>query len=126
MRDGSWKLGVVPRFAFNRTDFGFETLRPADKNSGTPDPLAKRLMRLHIDDMGALGAASERRFVRVRKASGDRVWLDDHYEANIPNRIRKKELKERKYSARQLQALGFRKVDVDEIGRMRDPGPRSP
>lgn len=126
MRDGSWKLAIVPRFDYNQPDFDIEKFRPADKSSGTPDPLAKRLMRLHIDDMGALGAGPERRIVRVRKASGDRVWLDDHYEANVPNRIRKKELKESKYSARQLQALGFRKVGVDEIGRVRDPGPRSP
>ena len=126
MRDGSWKLVVVPRFDFNQADFDIERFRPADKDSGTPDPLAKRLMRLHIDDMGALGEGSERRIVRVRKASGDRIWLDDHNEANVPSRIRKRELKERKYSARQLQSLGFRKVGVDEIGRLRDPGPRPP
>ena len=126
MRDKSWRLVVVPTFDANQAEFDIEAFRPADKQSGRTDHAARRLMRLHIDDMGALGEGSERRIVRVRKASGDRIWLDDHYEANVPNRIRKRELKERKYSARQLQALGFRKVGVDEIGRVRDPGPRSP
>ena len=125
MRDGSWKLAVVPRFNFNQPDFDIEAFRPADKESGAPDPVAKRLMRLHIDDMGALGEGVERRIVRVRKASRDRIWLDDHNEANAASRIRKRELKEHKYSARQLQRLGFRKVGVDEIGRVRDPGPRN-
>ena len=73
MRDGSWKLVVVSRFDFNQSDFDIERLRPADKKSRTPDPLAKRLMRLHIGEMGALGEGSERRIVRVRKASGDRI-----------------------------------------------------
>jgi len=87
MRDGGWKLVVVPQFDFKQTDFDVERFRPTDKSSGTPDPLAKRLMRLHIDDMGALGEGSERRVVRVQKASGDRIWLDDHNEANVPSRI---------------------------------------
>ncbi len=129
MRDGSWKLVVVPRFDFNQPDFDIERFRPADKTSGRPDPVARRLMRLHIDDMGALGEGPERRIVRVRKVtnatSGVFVFLDDHNEADIPNRIRKKEMKDSKYSARQLQRLGFRKVGVDEIGRVRDPGPRT-
>ena len=51
------------------------------------------------------------------------VWLDDYNESNVAARIGKKELKERKYSAKQLKDQGFRKIHVDEIGRVRDPGP---
>ena len=133
MRDGSWKLVVVPRFDFNQPDFDIERFRPPTsrgKYKGKPDPAARRLMRLHIDDMGALGEGTERRVVRVRKMwtekRGVYVVLDNHNEADVPNRVSKREMKESKYSARQLQTLGFCKVGVDEIGRVLDPGPRSP
>ena len=86
-------------------------------------------MRLQIDDMGALGMGTERHIVRVRKMwtskSGVFVVLDDHNETNVDARVRKKEMKVNQYSARQLKQQGFRKVGVDEIGRVQDPGPRS-
>ena len=86
-------------------------------------------MRLHIDDMGALGTGAERRIVRVRKITNAKtgvfVALDNHNEADVPNRVSTREIKESMYSIRQLQKLGFRKVGVDEIGRVSDPGPRS-
>ena len=125
MGDASWKLVVIPRFDFNQRDFNIERFRPVTakgKYKGRPDPAARRLMRLHIDDMGAFGAGEERRIVRVRKISGRLVWMDNHNEADVPNRINKREIKESKFSAGQLQRLGFRKVGVDEIGRVSDPG----
>ena len=126
MRDGSWQMVVVPTFHANQLGFDAESFRPVTskgKYKGKPDPAAKRLMRLQIDDMGVLGDGPERRIVRVRKLSGGLVWLDDHNEANVDARIRKRALKENKYSARRLRKLGFRIVKVDEIGRVRDPGP---
>ena len=123
MRDGSWRTVAVPTFDANQPEFDIEMFRPSDKKTGRPDPTAKRLMRLHIDDLGALGEGQSRRIVRLRKISGGIVWLDGHHETNVDARIRAKELKEHKYSARQLQRLGFRKVGVDEIGRVLDPGP---
>ena len=83
--------------------------------------MAKRLIRLHIDDSGPLGEGSERRIVRLRKASGDRMWLDDQNEANVPNRRRQRGLKKSAYSARQLQRLGRLEVGVGVSGRVRDP-----
>ena len=128
MRDGSWKIVVVPTFDANQRGFDIEKFRPLDR-SGRIDPTAKRLMRLHIDDMGAFGEDHDRRIVRVRKItnarSGVHVFMDEHNEANVPDRVRKKDIKEKKYSARQLFQQGFRKVHVDEIGRVRDPGPPS-
>ena len=125
MRDERWQMVVVPTFAANQ-EFDLNKLRP--------HPEAKLLMRLHIDDMGALGEENDRRVVRVRKVSGDHVWLDDHNEANVDARIRKarerrrqgrehEDIKGNKYSGRQLKNLGFRKIGVDEIGRVWDPGP---
>ena len=128
MRDGSWKIVVVPTFDANQRGFDIEKFRPVDR-SGRIDPTAKRLMRLHIDDMGAFGENHDRRIVRVRKItnarSGVRVFMDEHNEANVPDRVRKKDIKEKKYSARQLFQQGFRKVHVDEMGRVRDPGPQA-
>ena len=130
MRDGSWRLVVVPRFEANQSGFDIEKFRPVTsrgKYKGKVDPAAKRLMRLHIDDMGMFGEGTDRRIVRVRKITnakdGVRVFMDEHNEGNVPERISKKDIKEKKYSARQLQQQGFRKVHVDEIGCVQDPGP---
>ena len=129
LRDGTWQMAVVPTFDANQPGFDVERFRPKDKKTGKPDPVAKRLMRLQINDMGALGMGTERRIVRVRKMwtskSGVFVVLDDHNETNVDARVRKKEMKVNQYSARQLKQQGFRKVGVDEIGRVQDPGPRS-
>ena len=128
--DGKWQTVVVSTFDANQPGF--------DENSVRPHPAAKKLMRLQIDDMGALGQGADRRIVRVRKMdnnkSGPRIVLDDHNEANVADRIRqdakvRKEtktdggMKEDVYSAAKLRRLGFRKVRVDEIGRVFDRGP---
>ena len=129
MRDGSWRMIVVPRFYANQRDFDIENFRPLTtrgKYKGKPDPVAKPIIRLHIDDMGAIGEVQDRRIVRVRKITdakqGAFAVLDDHNEANVADRVGK-DMRENRYSARQLQALGFRKISVDAIGRVQDPGP---
>ena len=117
--DGDWRVVVVPTFEFNQPEFDEMRLRP--------HPEAKRLARIYKGDMAAVGEGDDRRIVRVRKIdnakNGAIVYMDDHNEANVDKRIRQKELKEKKYSIRQLRANKFRKVGVDEIGRLRDPGP---
>ena len=117
--DGDWRVVVVPTFEFNQPEFDEMRLRP--------HPEAKRLARIYKGDMAAVGEGDDRRIVRVRKIdnakNGAVVYMDGHNEANVDKRIRQKELKEKKYSVRQLRANKFRKVGVDEIGRLRDPGP---
>ena len=123
MPDGSWKTVVVPVFEFNQQDFATQNSRP--------HPAAKRLMRVHIDDMGALGEGSDRRIVRVRKitnaTSGAFLVLDMHNEANVAARVSSTDdpMKENRYLANRLRKEGFRKVSVDEIGRVLDSGPRT-
>ena len=128
MRDKSWKIVVVSTFDANQGDLDKERLRPATtrgKHRGKPDPAAKWLMRLHKDDMGALGNGRDRRIVRVRQIWSGKVILDDHNEADVDARERRKEMDRSKssYSAKSLLEEGFRKIGVDEIGRVRDPGP---
>lgn len=112
-----WKIVVVPTFDANQPEF--------DLNRFRPHPAAKRLMRLHKNDMGALGEGPERRIVRVRKCDAKTIVLDDHNEADMDGRERKGEMDRNKniYSATRLRKEGFRKISVDEIGRVRDPGP---
>jgi len=77
--------------------------------------------------MGALGEGDNRRIVQVRKFSEGRIVLDHHLEADVDGRERRKEIiRNNGHSASRLRSEGFRKIHVDEIGRVRDPGPKSP
>ncbi len=128
--DASWKTVVISTFSANQPTFNSLDFRP--------HPAAKLMMRLQINDMGALGEGQYRRIVRVRKMdnnrSGPRIFLDDHNEANVAERIAQ-DIKTRKetnttggmkdgpFSAAKLRRQGFRKVRVDELGRIQDRGP---
>ncbi len=115
----SWKIVAVPVFYANRPDFDFNKFRP--------HPSAKRLMRLHKNDMGALEEGKNRRVVRIRKFGDGYVVLDDHNEADVDGRERKGEIKRNNgHSATRLRTERFRKVNVNEMGRVHDPGPRKP
>ena len=119
MPDGAWSLSVVTTFEFNQPGF--------DEMKVRPHPTAKRLARIHKGDMAALGEGGAREIVRVRKIdnakTGVSIYMDAHNEANVDKRVRNKELTARKYSARKLRESAFRKVGVDEIGRVHDTGP---
>lgn len=128
----TWRIVVVPTFQANQRDFDktfdkkFRPKTTRGVHKGKPDPNAKRLMRLYKGDMGALGEGDSRRIVRVRKFSEGRVVLDYHVEADVDGRERRKEIvRNNGHSASRLRSDGFRKIHVDEIGRVRDPGPRS-
>ena len=126
MRDGNWRIAVVPTFHANQPGFDIENFRPQYR--GRPDPTAKLLMRLRINDMGAFGEGDDRRIVRVRKIDRDNAYvvLDDHNEADVADRVRRREMQERRYYAQRLREWGFRKVGVDETGCVLDPGPLTP
>ncbi|MDA0791918.1 MAG: type II CRISPR RNA-guided endonuclease Cas9 [Proteobacteria bacterium] len=118
--DGKWRTVVVRKFAANQPGFDIVGYRP--------HPAAKRLMRLHIDDVGAMGSGVERTLLRVCKLSGESgrelIYLAPHNEANVDARSRSKDdsFKYLVKSAEALRREGFRKVGVDEIGRVLDPG----
>lgn len=131
--DGKWQTLVVSKFDANQSG--------VDPNGFRPHPAARRLMRLQIDDMGALDEGKNRRIVRVRQMdnnkSGPRIVLDDHNEANVDARIREDAkvrratntdsgMKVEVFSAAKLRRFGFRKVRVDELGRVYDRGPFKP
>ena len=114
-----WQAVVVRRFDANQPDF--------DPVKFRPHPAAKRIMRLHIDDMVALEDGGQRRILRVVKMSGQTITLADHQEAGALKKRNEDKNDPFKYlekSANSLMAMGMRKVGVDEIGRLADPGPR--
>ncbi|GHH05347.1 CRISPR-associated endonuclease Cas9 [Pseudodonghicola xiamenensis] len=89
-------------------------------------PAAKRLLRLHKGDMvrvenSKFGAVT----ATVAKFNGNGVIeLVPHAEANASDRYRKnKEDLYIRLSAKSAMKSGLRRIIVDEIGRVRDPGP---
>lgn len=123
----AWRLVAVPTFHANQPDFDVENFRPSVSRGafkGRPDPTAKLLIRIHRGDMGALGTGDDRRIVCVRKFGNGYVVLDDHHEADVDGRERRGDIERNNgLRATRLRELGFRKVRVDEIGRVLDPGP---
>ena len=81
-------------------------------------PTARKLMRLHINDMVAIGNGEERRIYRVQKLAGSTVVAVDHVAAGKAS-----ELLPLRKSAGQILQSGLRKVSVDVLGRVKDGGP---
>ena len=99
----------------------------------TKHPTARKLMRLHINDMIAIGEGEERRILRVQTLtpSGQRIEAVDHNEGgDLRARVRHADPEERcvplRVSASRMLQVGLRKVSVDVAGRVRDGGPFGP
>lgn len=91
-----------------------------------PHPAAKLLMRLHKNDMVAIGLGAGRKFMRVVKMMNGSVTLAPHNEGgNLKARDTSKDdaFKYLSASATRLVADNARKIWVDPSGRVRDPGP---
>lgn len=119
--DGKWRAVVIRRFDANQPNFNPMKFRP--------HPAAKKIARLHIDDMVAVGEGASRRILRIVKMSGQIITMADHFEGGALKARDADKNDIFKYfapSASKLKDLGFRKVGVDEIGRLTDPGPRKP
>ena len=91
-------------------------------------PTARKLMRLHINDMVAIGEGDERRILRIQFLSGQGITAVDHNEGgNLHQRVRDKNLDNYyvplRVSASRVLAVGLRKVSVDVTGRVLDGGP---
>jgi len=115
--NGRWTATVIQRFDANQPNF--------DPGKFRPHPAAKKVMRLHIDDMVAMEDGGFRRVMRVVKMSGQTITRANHLEGGaLKARDADKEdiFKYISRSASGLKEVGFRKVGVDEIGRLIDPG----
>jgi CRISPR-associated endonuclease Csn1 len=91
-----------------------------------PHPAARLLMRLHKNDVVALGVGEARRLLRVVKFSKGSAMLAPLYEAgNLKARDadRNDAFKYINGSITRFREDAARKVQVDPTGRVRDPGP---
>ena len=116
-----WYSEIVSNYAAH------QYARKRVKNPNEPDcewkkeiPMAKRVMRLYKNDMVAYEKDGKRIICRVKKMSQDgRVWL-------IPHKIAKEE-KDGDSTlgapASKLQEKNARKIKVDILGKVWDPGP---
>lgn len=105
---GKWQCEIVSRFDAHRKGF-----IPSWKKE---HPTAKLIMRLQIDDMVAYEEGGKTIINKVKKMSGERVYLRPHLIA--------KEVADTSSwaaSAAQMQIKSARKISVDIIGRVRDP-----
>lgn len=100
----------------------------AHKDQDTqPHPAARRLLRLHKGDLVQLdGSKFGAVIATVEKFNTNgTVELVPHNEANASDRYRKnKEDLYIRLTPSSLKKAGARRVFVDEMGRLRDPGPR--
>lgn len=116
MPDGKWERVVYTTFEAHQ--------HGAEKR---PHPAAKRLMRLHKKDTIALNHPKLGPITAViAKLSEQRLDLVPDNEADADRRTRNKDddFDFIRVSVSTLQKARARRVIVDEIGRVRDPGPR--
>lgn len=115
-RDGNWNQEVVSTFDANQK--GFMTGRQRQSL-----PL---VMRLFKNDLVAVGNGVERRILRVVKfSSAGRIFLAEHNEGGklkSRNEDNTDPFKYYNWTARHFQTNGVRKVSVDILGRVKDPG----
>ncbi len=108
--DGKTVGETVSRYLAHRPDFVSEVK--------TKHPTARKLMRLHINDMVAMGEGSGRSIFRIKALTGQTIVLAAHNEGG-----KAKEMPTFSKSASRVIQEGLRKVKVDRLGRIRDGGP---
>jgi len=121
MPNGKWQAVTVTRLAANAPDF------QRRHNELRPHPAARRIARLFMGDMVAISEGGDRHIYRIQRLSSQQVVLSPHNEANADQRNRDGDdpFKLTRKSVNVLRKLRFRKIHVDILGRVRDPGPRS-
>ena len=91
-----------------------------------PHPAAKRMLRFHKRDLVAIEFSKNRQIYVVQKFDlNNGIYLTPHFEANSDARDRdaEDEFKFLKIGVRKAKEFKIRRVLVDEIGQMKDPGP---
>lgn len=105
---GKWQVEIISTFDANQKGF-------VPKWRGE-HPDAKLVMRLHIDDMVAYEDEGKRVICRVKKMTGDMIYLRPHHIA-----VEQADKLSWAASAKQLQLANARKVSVRIDGTLYDP-----
>ncbi len=81
-------------------------------------------MRIMANDMVAIEEEGRRRIMRVQKLSSGRILMAEHIEGNVDDRQRDKEsgFSYTQKAPNALRAVRGRRVFVDPIGNVLDPG----
>ncbi|MCH2548256.1 MAG: type II CRISPR RNA-guided endonuclease Cas9 [Alphaproteobacteria bacterium] len=110
IKAGNWYAEAVSHFDANSKEYAPDWKREY--------PAAKRIMRLHINDMVAYDEDGKRVICRVQniknKTAGLKISLKQHADASTADGW--------EASPKQLQEKNARKVSVSPSGRLQDPG----
>lgn len=121
MPNGKWQAVTITRLAANAPDF------QRRHNELRPHPAARRIARLFVGDMVATEGSNSTTICKIQQLSGQLVVLAPHNESNTDKRDRdgKDPFNYTRKRVNALRRIGFRKIRVDILGRIWDPGPRS-
>ena len=116
--DGRWRAETVRRFDANQDGY------QPQWHHRWPD--ARLVMRLHMNDLVAIRTGLERRILRVVKLSGQKITCAESYEADSKRRHgdRTDAFQYFEKSAGSMRDEGLRRVGVDDLGHIKDPGPK--
>ena len=120
---GQWVGKTISKYEANQSDFD-----PDNVKNRLPHPAARFIMRLYEDDFVEIEENGEKRIMRVQKMSGGGVYICEHQEANVADRL--KELVDKNIaisaSASRLQKLKARKVHINPTGQVNYEKQRKP
>ena len=109
---GKWQIEIIPMFKAHQPDFETQWHKeyPIQKNI--------KIMRLYKNDYVSYEDNGVRKIRRVKKMSGNIIYLRD---INVAFKEKKLENIGEKFSPRGLQKRNARKVGVDILGQIFDP-----
>ena len=115
---GQWGLEIISDYHAHQKDFVPQWQKD--------QPTARRIMRLHINDMVAYKENGVTRICRVKLLTPDwRIHIASRsgFLSVLDHRLAKDDRQKllRRLSPRQMQEFGLRKISVDILGQVRDP-----
>lgn len=127
MPDGKLKDWIVPTFYAHKSDLPVDARPALPSTCQRPHPTARMIMRLQKNDMvRLLDASGQEVTVTVEKFdSSGKIEMIPHTEADAADRYNREKSDNvyiRKTAGTLIKAKA-RRVFVDEMGRLRDPGP---
>ena len=110
---GEWEAKTISRYHANQKEFqAGVTYRP--------HPTAKLVMRLHAEDFVEIEEYDQKRLMRVQKMSGGSLYICEHQEANVAERLKNLVNNNTAInaSASRLKTLNARKVHISPSGKI--------